>query len=100
MESDHPENLQNDTDSVFVWDENSQLYFHARFTLNFKQQFPALIFSLLHFLFIHNHFENIRMFKFRRTRMKCCLGCFSFSCGSGLHSRTIIWCLILLSRQN
>ncbi|XP_054807291.1 uncharacterized protein LOC129309659 [Prosopis cineraria] len=29
MESDHPENLQNDNDSVFVWDENSQLYFHA-----------------------------------------------------------------------
>ncbi|KAK4264373.1 hypothetical protein QN277_025561 [Acacia crassicarpa] len=29
MESDHPENLQNDHDSVFVWDENSQLYFHA-----------------------------------------------------------------------
>ncbi|KAF7838294.1 RNA-binding protein 5-A [Senna tora] len=28
MESD-PENLQNNSDSIFVWDESSQLYFHA-----------------------------------------------------------------------
>lgn len=78
-------------DCSFVWDENSQLYFHARFFLYYSKTQPLSIFFFFFCSYINLGFSNcqkdfifgqIKVFQYLCILKVCCL---VISCGPSIH---------------